>query len=95
VASFTRKKLHDMPRHAMLQLLFATFLFVFSLAELRVWNRSTFIGQQGTLAAGFGAWRSLNQAAEFKHLIEGGLFLVKRGSLYAQLLRLHSISKHA
>ena len=84
-----------MPRDAMLKLLFATFIFVFSLAELRVWNRSTFIGQQGTLAAGFGAWRSLNQAAEFKHLIEGGLFLVKRGSLYAQLFRLHSISKHA
>ena len=87
-----------MPRDAMMQLLLATFFFVFSLvafAELHVWNRSTFIGQQGTLAAGFGAWRSLNQAAEFKHLIEGGLFLVKRGSLYAQLFRLHSISKHA
>ena len=85
-----------MPRDAMLKLLFATFIFVFSLAELRVWNRSTFIGQQGTLAAGFGAWCwSLNQAAEFKRLLQGGLFLVKRGSLYAQLLRLHSISKHA
>ena len=35
----------------MMQLLFATFLFVFSLAELRVWNRSTFTGQQGTVAA--------------------------------------------
>ena len=54
--SFTRKKLHDLPRDAMMQLLLAAFLFGTALAELRVWNRSTFTGQQGTLAASFGAW---------------------------------------
>ena len=56
VASFTRKKLHDLLGDAMMQLLFAAFLFVFALAELRVWNRSTFTRQQGTLAAGVGVW---------------------------------------
>ena len=40
----------------MMHLIFAEFLCVFALAELRVWNRSTFTGQQGTLAVGFGAW---------------------------------------
>ena len=52
MASFTHKKLHNLPRDAMMQLLFATFLFSgTALAELRVWNRTTFTGQQGTLAA--------------------------------------------
>ncbi|CAL1141954.1 unnamed protein product, partial [Cladocopium goreaui] len=43
----SHKKLDDMPRDAMMQLLLATFFFVFSLvafAELHVWNRSTFTG---------------------------------------------------
>eukprot|EP00435_Cladocopium_sp_Y103_P025262 s1036_g6.t1 len=48
MGSFTHKKLHDMPRDAMMLLLLAALLFVFSFAELRFWNRSTFTGLESS-----------------------------------------------